>query len=397
MECASQFQKLVNRNDDIRRLVDRGYAIAFDGPQMIVRDIPYLDAARALQWGAFVLKLIFVDDAKVLQDDHQIYFAGGVPHDMDGKPVKALGGGTCSLALIATKDVVVQRSFSNKPRDTGRFVDLFDKVENYVAHICGPAMNLRGATPLTFKVSTTEEVPSVFKFQDTLTSRAEITELSRSLEKDVIAVIGLGGTGAYVLDFLVKTPVREIRAFDGDLFHVHNTFRSPGRLMTSDLGRTKAEVYRERYENFRHGLSIHPRFVDAASEAYLEGVTFAFVCVDKGASRAEIFGLLMAMKIPFIDVGMGLKKSHSGPLSGLLRTTYFPAERAEQVRNAGYAATADPPDDIYRTNVQISELNALNAAVAVLRFKQLRNFYLEAVPYDSVLFDSSDLKCVGND
>ena len=51
----------------------------------------------------------------------------------------------------------------------------------------------------------------MFKFHDTLTSRAEITDLSAKFDDDVVAVIGLGGTGAYVLDFLVKTAVREIR------------------------------------------------------------------------------------------------------------------------------------------------------------------------------------------
>lgn len=57
-----------------------------------------------------------------------------------------------------------------------------------------------------------------------------------------MAVIGTGGTGGYVLDFLVKTPVREIRAFDFDLFHVHNAFRSPGRLEESELGKPKVDV-----------------------------------------------------------------------------------------------------------------------------------------------------------
>ena len=36
---------------------------------------------------------------------------------------------------------------------------------------------------------------SVFKFQDTLTSRAEILDLSAQFRDDVVAVIGLGGTG----------------------------------------------------------------------------------------------------------------------------------------------------------------------------------------------------------
>jgi hypothetical protein len=38
----------------------------------------------------------------------------------------------------------------------------------------------------------------------------------------------------------------------------------------------------------------------------LEGVTFAFVCVDRGSARAGIFDLLISRGIPFIDVGMGL-------------------------------------------------------------------------------------------
>jgi len=46
--------------------------------------------------------------------------------------------------------------------------------------------------------------------------------------------------GGYLLDFLVKMPVREIRGFDFDFFHVHNAFRSPGRLAEDDLGKPKA-------------------------------------------------------------------------------------------------------------------------------------------------------------
>lgn len=387
------FQKLVSHNDDIRRLVEKGYAVGFDGPHMIVRDIPYLDATRTLLWGAFVAKLVFVDEVRVVQDDHQIYFAGAVPYNMDGTPVPNLAGGAHQLVLSNDcKDVVVQRSFSNKPRSSGKFENLFDKIENYVAHIAGPAMSLHGASPCTFRIVQDNQAPSVFKFQDTLTSRAEIAELARKFDNDVIAIVGLGGTGAYILDYLVKSPVKEIRAFDLDPFHVHNAFRSPGRLAATELGNTKAEVYRDRYENFRDGLLVVPRFVDATSTGDFDGVTFAFVCVDKGSSRSGIFDLLMAKRIPFIDVGMGPSLSKDGAIKGMLRTTYFAPERAEQIRAATHAETSDVPEDVYRTNIQISELNALNAALAVIRFKQLRGFYVDDVPGSSLLFDIRDLK-----
>jgi len=271
----------------LRSLVEKGYAVAIDNGYLVIRDIPYLDAQKQLQWGAIVAKLEFVDNLTVTQDDHQIWFAGSVQHGLDGNPIPNLGGGPTTLPLDeASKDVVVQRRFSNKPKDTGKFTDFFEKIESDVAIISGPAMSLHSANPYTFR--TVEKMSdSVFKFHDTLTSRAEITDLSSKFANDVVAVIGLGGTGAYLLDFLVKTPVREIRAFDPDVFHVHNAFRSPGRLLDekNELGKPKTEVYGGRYDNFRHGLKVERKFIDSSSGADFEGVTFAFVCVDSGVHR----------------------------------------------------------------------------------------------------------------
>jgi hypothetical protein len=388
------FRQLVNHNDDLRRLVEKGYAVAIDSGYLVVRDIPYLDAEKRLQWGAIVAKLEFVDKEKVIQNDHQIFFAGSIPHGLDGNLIPNLAGGPHQLALgDASKDVIVQRSFSNKPIPSGKFADFFEKIESYVGIISGPAMDLYDADPYTFRA--VEIIPdSVFKVHDTLTSRAEITDIASKFADDVVAVIGLGGTGAYVLDFLVKTPVREIRAFDMDVFHVHNAFRSPGMLNEADLGKPKAHVYQGRYENFRHGLKVERKFIDASCGADFDGVTFAFVCVDKGTSRAGIFDLLIAKGIPFIDVGMGLNRKR-GPVNGMLRTTYYSAGDGQKIRDKGLAEMSDPPDDIYRTNIQISEINALNACLAVIRFKQLRGFYFEEIPYYQLLMEIGDLKTVG--
>jgi len=388
------FHQLVNHNHDLRRLVEKGYAVGIDIGYLIVRDIPYLNSQNELHCGAFVAKLEFIDKFKVQQDDHQICFAGSVPHGLDGNAVPNLGGGPTTPALgEASQDVVVQRRFSNKPKDTGKFVDFFDKIESYLTIISGPAMELYEANPYTFR--TVEKMSnSIFKFHDTLTSRAELTDLSAKFANDVVAVIGLGGTGAYVLDFLVKTPVREIRAFDQDVFHVHNAFRSPGRLDETELGKPKADVYDGRYNDFRDGLKILRKFIDASCEADLNGVTFAFVCVDKGASRSSIFDLLISKGIPFIDVGMGLNRDR-GPVNGMLRTTYYSADHGQQVRDKKLAEMSDSPDDIYRTNIQIGEINALNACLAVIRFKQLRGFYFEEISYYHLLLEIGDLKIVG--
>ena len=341
------FHQLVNHNDDIRRLVEKGYAVSFDSNYLIVRDIPYLDSLRQLQIGAIVTKLVFKDQEHIIQDDHQIFFAGSIPHNLDGTPIPNLGGGPAQLALSdASKDVVVQRSFSSKPRPTGKFADFYEKIESYVGISLGPAIELHAANPYTFN-AVKEVVPdSVFKFHDTLTSRAEITDLSAKFADDVVAMVGVGGTGSYVLDFLVKTPIREIRIFRLDFFYVHNAFRSPGRLEAAELGKTKAEVYHSRYENFRNGISVSPKFIDTSCDLEFDGVTFAFVCVDNGLSRAGIFDVLISKNIPFIDVGIGLNRKR-GALNGMLRTTYYSAEDGPKVREKGLAEVSVNVDDLY--------------------------------------------------
>jgi hypothetical protein len=135
--------------------------------------------------------------------------------------------------------------------------------------------------------------------------------------------------------------------------------------------------------------------VDGTCAEDFKSVTFAFVCVDKGSSRAEIFDLLMKLEIPFIDVGMGLNRKQ-GMLDGMLRVTYYSVERAGELREKGLSPLTDDANDEYRTNIQISELNALNACLAVLRFKQARGFYFDELSQNHILCGVGDLKVAGD-
>jgi hypothetical protein len=374
------FQKLASHNEDIRRLVEDGYAVDYDSGYLIVRDIPYLDENGGEQWGAIVTKLVFTNPEHVSQDDHQVFFAGSPPHNVDRTPIANLGGGAVSLTLsAAASEVVVQRSFSNKPQVNGQalgFADFHAKIRSYVNIISGPAMALHNSNPYTFRIAQSAAEDSIFKIQDTMTSRAEITGLSAKFREEIVAIIGLGGTGAYVLDLIVKTAVKEVRGFDRDPFHVHNAFRSPGRFSAGEFQQSKAQVYQDRYDNFRHGLKLQAKFIDASCAHDLKGVTFAFVCVDKGSARAGIFELLIAKGIPFIDVGMGLNRKHE-LLSGMMRATYYAPDHASAMKDK-YSELKDHPNEEYRLNIQIAELNALNAALAVIHYKRLKGFYVRS-------------------
>jgi hypothetical protein len=100
------------------------------------------------------------------------------------------------------------------------------------------------------------------------------------------------------------------------------------------------------------------------------------------------------MNIPFLDVGMGLERDN-GPISGTLRTTYFSVESSKDIMDRKLAPLSDLPDDIYKNNIQISELNALNACLAIIKYKQLRGFYADDNALYHLLFTIDSLKSVG--
>jgi hypothetical protein len=67
------------------------------------------------------------------------------------------------------------------------------------------------------------------------------------------------------------------------------------------------------------------------------------------------------------------------------------------VRRKSYVPETDPPDDVYKSNIQIAELNALNAALAVLRFKQIRGFYAGPENIDQLLLTLDNLSLLAPD
>jgi hypothetical protein len=90
---------------------------------------------------------------------------------------------------------------------------------------------------------------------------------------------------------------------------------------------------------------------------------------------------------------MGLNRKY-GPINGTLRMTYYSAEHGSKARNKGLAPLTDNEEDLYKTNIQIAELNALNACLSVIKFKQLRGFYCEEIPHYHLLFEVQDFKTV---
>jgi hypothetical protein len=231
------------------------------------------------------------------------------------------------------------------------------------------------ASARTFPPYEMQQHESVFKYADTASSRAKITALSARLEANKIAIVGLGGTGSYILDLLAKVPIKEIHIFDGDVFSSHNAFRAPGAAPLEALRArpTKVAHHKAQYENMRHAILGHEYGLTAENVEELDEMDFVFLAMDGGENKKAVVEHLVTKGIGFIDVNMGLD-AECDAIAGLVSTVTCTSAKHDHLGNR--LSFAEPnPDDDYDGNIQIVELNALNAALAVIRWKKLRGFY----------------------
>ena len=201
-----------------------------------------------------------------------------------------------------------------------------------------------------------------------------IGRLTDRLAEEKIAIVGLGGTGSYVLDLVAKTPVREIRLFDGDEFLQHNAFRSPGAPSIEELrdAPMKVNYLKDIYSRMHRNIIVQPVAIDTNNVNLLTGITFAFICMDGNEAKRLVFEKLEELDVSFVDAGMGLCMEDDS-LGGILRVTTSTPTRRDHVRNR--ISFASEEDDLYTTNIQVADLNALNATLAVIKWKKIRGFY----------------------
>ena len=152
-------------------------------------------------------------------------FMGEQPCNKDGSVITAIQHSGSHQQLF--DGIVINHTFSNKPPNG--YVNYYHKVTRYAEIISAPAQSMDGrVTARTFKVIECSEDESVFHYTDSNSSRANINQLNAKFKGQRIAIIGLGGTGSYILDLVAKIPIDEILLFDGDVFLQHNAFRAPG-------------------------------------------------------------------------------------------------------------------------------------------------------------------------
>jgi len=376
----------LSRSPDLLRLRDEGFNIEVRANYLHVHDVPFVTAAREVAYGTIVSELTTNGVSTVAPTDHTVCFVGGIPHDSHGEPLSKIINNPNPIALA--EGVVADCQFSSKP-PTGAYADYYEKIVSYINMVSGAAQAIDPhATAKTFPVAAASAEESVFRYHDAASSRARISAVTEKLAIPKVAIVGLGGTGAYILDQVAKTPVGEIHLYDPDRFYAHNAFRSPGAASIDQLSESprKVDYYKNIYDAIRYGIVAHPERIDENTIAGLQAMSFVFLAIDSGRCRRLIAERLVEYGVPFIDCGIGVYRTGES-LAGIVRTTTC----TTQCRELHRLPVADDDDEY--NNIQVADLNALNAIHAVIKWKKLSGFYtdLEREYYSAYTIDGNHL------
>lgn len=368
-------ENLIALSPHVKRLVDEKYVVSIDGQYIVVENVPYVSAAGVISRAAIISPYHEKDGVEGF-GDHTVWFTGSVPCTVKGESLAHVLVADTNPATVAGRQVLCRFSYkSERP-------DILDNIYNKLTHYIRKLQSYVNVLDPTASAASEGSISirqerSVFFYPNTAIARAGLDAYEEKLKLSKVAIVGLGGTGSYILDALAKTPVEEIHLYDDDIVEPATVYRMPGALAIEEAHQKarKTDYLRDVYSQMRVGIKSHPVRIDQGNLHELDDTKFVFIAVDHGPSRGLIAYYLTEKGIPFIDVGMGVDKDpEEVKLFARIRVTAVNSETRSLVKKL---PVSDDQEDAVYNNIQVAELNALNAMFAIITYKQKIGFYSE--------------------
>ena len=370
-----------NHEAQLAEVLQAGFDCCVEDDTLTVGPIAYRLASGGIGHGSLICHLNRNGEDIAPPTDHTAAWIGDeVPHQRGGGPMDRLiinqsrntwSNGETSVCVMSRRRPEPYPNYGQKMLTYARLI-----AREAVA-------GWRAGNPGVIVVKDVNHLVD----HETGLNRARVGHLNALVAKENVAVIGAGGTGAHIVDLVSKSNVQQIDIYDPDYVSAHTQLRWPGiverRIVEEKTNKAEylAALYAKRTNRNIRG---HPFAIDKDTLTYLTGKTMVFVAIDNGPARREILTGLADMGLNFIDCGIDLQ-GDDGPLTASLRIIRCQNEQSPEKRSElatlapGRANVAD--DDLYAQNIQTGEMNSLNAALAVIAWKQGIGFYRDAYGY----------------
>lgn len=365
--------QLVEHSPDLQQLLAEGYSLSVSGNHLVISHVPFVSEDKEVVYGSLISDGLNVQGNQTAKPNSHVVVSTHIPRNDRGEKLTYLVMAESKESIEGLATTCRMSNLANgKEPDTyhENFKHYIDLIVPHAQRI-DPSVTARVFNP---EDSSTD---NIFSYIDTNTSRARINSYTARLASQKIAIVGLGGTGSYILDLVAKTPVRAIHLYDDDVFSNHNAFRSPGAASLTDLNTapTKAAYHAAQYSKMHLGIQAHPVRIEAGNVGELASYDYVFLCVDNTETRLLIARTLAEQNIPFVDTGISIQAGTLG-LTGATRVTcVYPGNATGALLKL---PTSTETDDLYKSNIQVAEINMLNATHAVIAWKQWSQFYFRS-------------------
>lgn len=299
----------------------------------------------------------------------------GRVYHADGNPIESYISGDGKT----WSNISIRKGSQDSPEEDESASDL---IHRYVKQIIG-AVSAAGY-PET--ASLAKRGP--FKIPNTFEARAALGPVQDRIRGQRIAIIGLGGTGAYILDMIAKTPVADIHLLDSDHVDWHNFMRAPGAPTCEEIELSrktrplKVDYYHSKYDSLREGIHAHPVCVENSAMLieFLSkySIDYTFVCIDQrkdsdSPRQDVVYSALSEAGIPFIDSGVSITLDNH-MVGGAVTTSAYEAHSVAWKKAIPNARVEG--DILSYRNVQLPEVNALAASLAVMEWRRRTEQYV---------------------
>lgn len=379
----------ISRSPDLQALVDAGYRLKVRGEYLVVSGIPYITRSGEIEVADLVMHLALDPGGAraTCPRDHTVWWTGATPYTVSGDSMKDyLCCGRWDAGRDIGEGITVYQQWSRKLRSDGvsrAYVSYEEKVLTYVHEVAdhaeakrpGVRAVLTGLAPADVRMATSQ-----FAYVDPNPYRNGTRGIEQKIEDEIVAVIGVGGTGSFLVDILTKTNIKEVHLYDDDIIDVPNAFRIAGAVRVGELGGAtyKVDWHRSRYSEVRiRGLHVYKQRITEENIGCLERCTTVFIAVDDLLVRRRLQDACTRLGKHHVAVGIGLEieGEHNDQIGGMIKveTNYAPGEHQLERTNE----TQQPHDgvEVYDSNIQTAETNMLGAALAIVEWKATKGFY----------------------
>ena len=260
------------------------------------------------------------------------------------------------------------------------YEDAWEALNNYVQQIY--------ALYLGRCASSGEAAPRPYTFDVLGDQLPEAVEWRDLVAQENVAIIGLGGVGAWIADFVVKADPREVHGWDYDCIEPKNILRMPGGLDPKVwICRRKADWFQEIYSVIH--TNVHGHTVKVAPEnvqEVIENTTFAFVAVDDADDRMLVCDALADAEIPFVVVGLSPeRKEKRVKVSMRIITAHVGVSSwREAVPQVGQAGQDD------YGSLDLPDVYSMAAGWAIQSWRKMRGQFWQEQREECLFYSASD-------